>query len=411
MTTPRNRAPAEQSPRGAAVEPAAPDDVTHRHAFWWRVAFVLYALSLTTMTHWPALDIGRPGEPPPDKFVHMYAFALLAGFLWMTRWIRSPGWLLVTGLTWAAMDEWTQSLPVLRRTFTWTDLAASMGGVAVAAAWTAALRPIGGPLNRARQRINALLAGDVFSTISTRRSFIAWAALTATVVLTMYGLVRYWPQVVAALPYPVPAIIYGAAQALLLGGLMWVWMVIWREVSKEARASRRCPACGYPCSASEQDSRGVVVCPRCAASMHVIVWQPPPSMDAAAIRRLVLRPLFNGVILVLAIYGGVALAYLLARSGFLGAAGRSAASFFTRLPRDFTMTMDAVILLGAAALVAHGYRVRLARRFDQQGVTCITCGHDLRATPTQGGLGACGECGTVFAAMESKAPHSHPTTE
>lgn len=394
----------------AADEAAAARDVPRRHAFWWRVAFVLYALLLVTMTHWPGLDIGRPGEPPPDKFVHMYAFGLLAGFLWMTGWVRTPGRLLVIGLSWAALDEWTQSLPVLRRTSSWTDMAASMGGVVVAWSWIAALRPVGGPLNRAQRRLNALLAGEVFSSVAARRGCSAWTALTVAVVLTMFGLVRYWPQVMAALPSPVPAIIYGAVQAALLGTSLWVWLVIWRKVTAEARSSRRCPSCGFPCADREPDSRGYVVCPRCKAPTHVITWRPMPSMNSVDIRRLARKPLLNAAVLLLVIYVGVVAVYLVGRSGHVGTAGQRVASFITRLPRDFTMTMDAVILLGAAALVAHGYRVRFARRFDNQGVTCFTCGHDLRATPTHGGLGACGECGTVFAAPESTAAQPHSTT-
>ena len=46
-----------------------------RVTFSWRAVFVMYALVLTTATHWPRLDLGPSG--PNDKLIHLFAFGLM----------------------------------------------------------------------------------------------------------------------------------------------------------------------------------------------------------------------------------------------------------------------------------------------------------------------------------------------
>jgi len=128
-------------------------DLLRRNTRPWRAVFVAYALLLTTATHWPALDIGRVaggGFESPDKIVHTLAFAALLVLLWRTRWVPRLWQAGVIVGVWTVLDELTQALPVLNRTFSAQDLVASQIGVVVTLAWIRALTPLGGPANRVR---------------------------------------------------------------------------------------------------------------------------------------------------------------------------------------------------------------------------------------------------------------------
>lgn len=116
----------------------------------WKAAFVIYALLLTTATHWPRLQLGTEESPWPDKLLHMLAFGGLAFLFIQTRWVRRI-WLCALLITvWTLFDEFSQSLPILGRQASWGDALAGLMGIAVVVAWLWALGVIGGFANRLR---------------------------------------------------------------------------------------------------------------------------------------------------------------------------------------------------------------------------------------------------------------------
>ncbi len=141
-----------------------------------RVVFVLYALALTTATHWPALKIGTETFPAPDKIIHMIAFGGLLVMLWRTRWVPRIWQAGLIVLVWALVDELSQSIEVLQRTFTLQDMVAGQLGVVVTLAWYKALAPV----NRGRIRyqtfaaVGVIVAGIVLYVLVPGRQSLTW---------------------------------------------------------------------------------------------------------------------------------------------------------------------------------------------------------------------------------------------
>lgn len=96
----------------------------------WRIALVAYLVPLSVATHWPRLGFGQGGTI--DKFIHFAGFGLLA-WMWMHAAPLGRAWLgFVIGFAWVYLDERTQSLEVLGRTFSFYDMLAGWIGVAMA---------------------------------------------------------------------------------------------------------------------------------------------------------------------------------------------------------------------------------------------------------------------------------------
>lgn len=103
-----------------------------------RIAFVLYALTLATLTHWPRLTVHGP-VARPDLYLHLGAFGLWTLLLGLTRWtgpigsragtLRAAGVAAAVALT----DEATQALPGLHRVVAWEDALANLAGVTAGA--------------------------------------------------------------------------------------------------------------------------------------------------------------------------------------------------------------------------------------------------------------------------------------
>lgn len=105
-----------------------------------RAAFVLYALALFTLTHWPRFTVDIPGVERPDLFVHLAAFGIwtlllnLASFLGPPHTARTVLLTALVAAVYACIDEGLQAIPFLQRTAAWDDLAADLLGVASATA-------------------------------------------------------------------------------------------------------------------------------------------------------------------------------------------------------------------------------------------------------------------------------------
>jgi len=105
-------------------------ELVRRASRAWRIALVAYLVPVSIATHWPRLGFNSGG--PIDKFVHFLAFGVLA-WLWMNArpWGRPlVGWLLAAA--WVYIDERTQALEMLGRTFSGFDMIAGWIGVAMA---------------------------------------------------------------------------------------------------------------------------------------------------------------------------------------------------------------------------------------------------------------------------------------
>lgn len=125
-----------------------------------RAAFVVYALTLFTLTHWPRLQLGTP-IPRPDIWAHLLAFGLWTALLHATGWLGRPfsakAILLstVAGACISAVDEASQALPGVNRTVSGSDLLANLGGVGAFAILTTIIS-----LVRTRPHTEALQSPD-----------------------------------------------------------------------------------------------------------------------------------------------------------------------------------------------------------------------------------------------------------
>jgi len=142
-----------------------------------RVIFVAYALALTTATHWPALTIGTETYPAPDKIIHMVAFGGLFVLLWRTRWVPRLWQAGLIVLVWAVVDEVSQSIEVLHRTFSAQDMVAGQLGVVTALAWYRALEPVEGTAKRARTALTGagvIVAATILYMVAPGRQGLTW---------------------------------------------------------------------------------------------------------------------------------------------------------------------------------------------------------------------------------------------
>jgi len=379
-----------------------PVNLLHRTAVArWRRMFVLYAIVLTTATHWPALELGTEAVPAADKILHLFAFAVLTALLWRTAWVRSLLLLVVVGLMWAALDEWSQSIPLLERQFSSLDVVSSALGVLLACAWLAALRPRGGPANRARLALGQCAIDMLFGGPMRSMTLGAWLLVAAILAQIGFGLVFALPRVISLLPALAPALGYGAMQALCIGIFIVVFDRLARWTMEAAVSGRLCPWCGAADACGGYDESGFVSCRNCGTSLHRGTWLPNPSPDAVRLRRFMHGPAALAICILGAgagvFIGAVALFRRAMDSGEYATTALRAARGLHELPDDFVLAVDMSLLGFALAVMVWMYRRNLARWHDRQHLECRRCGYDLHATLVTQGIGACPECGASFA--------------
>src|SRR3954471_24764759 len=84
-----------------------------------RTVTILYWLGLFGVTHIPAERV--PPMPLSDKTEHLLCYGALGGLLMLNVWLARPRLrhaavvVLVMGMCYGAVDEWTQALPFIRR--------------------------------------------------------------------------------------------------------------------------------------------------------------------------------------------------------------------------------------------------------------------------------------------------------
>jgi len=346
------------------------DHWTRRVTRPWRVAFVVYALALTVATHWPALALGDETQPAPDKLLHMLVFGGLALLLWRTRWVK-PTWLLVgLVLIWAAADELTQGIPVLRRSVTWQDMVAGQLAVILVGAWVWALGPLGGAPSRWRLAFQSFVVADLCAKLRT------WllAAAAGIAGAGVCGLIAWVVFRAAGSVYGNPGnVIVAAIVGAIAGGQVTVVALL----GPRARAladQRPCFACGASCREAPFDDSGRGGCPSCGSPIHLGQWAPPMQLPMSA-----------------------ALALLVLSMRMTWA--KELLGVWQRLTPDMQLAVDLALVGVALASGVRVYRSRQARLHDRQHEVCRGCGHNLTGTPLVQGLGACPECGAPFAKM------------
>jgi len=105
----------------------------------WRVALTIYYLALVVATHWPGASVNVVPGLRLDLFIHIGAYAGLAGLMALAGvgggWRPGRAVVLIAGLTivLALLDEATQEIPVVRRTFDVDDLIADAAGAVLGA--------------------------------------------------------------------------------------------------------------------------------------------------------------------------------------------------------------------------------------------------------------------------------------
>ncbi len=369
-------------------------DIAHervrRIARPWRLAFVAYAVVLFTATHWPELELGTEERPAPDKILHLLAFGWLAIMLAQTRWLRRPWQVIAVVLAWAALDEVTQAIPILGRTFSWQDMLAGQFGVLLVAAWWWALSPDGGRGNRARLAMWSFVIADV---LSDMRAWAVTAACAGAGAVAVGAAVRFMLHQVGGDP-PVPGTVLASSLAGAVAGAHVAIVGMGRRRARELAARCPCFSCGASCRAAVFDDAGTARCPACGQPIHRGQWAPPPDQPLPTVRRGAGRAVFAAAGMLI---GAILLSVLVLLLSVKLSAARALSHGWLELAPDMQLALDLAWIGAALAVGARVYRRSQADLHDRQHERCRACRHDLTRTETHQGLGRCPECGTAFA--------------
>lgn len=360
----------------------------------WRIIFVLYAVALTISTHWPRLNLGTEEHDSPDKLVHMLAFGGFTLLLWRTQWLANRWLLLIVVLLWSALDEWTQGLPGLHRTPNIADVAANWLGIILVFTWIQTLRPIGGPLNRLRQKRFEFLL-DILTLRRQTWLFVGAIAGGASAIVCLGA---------AAITYYVnPQLLFhGGVLGLAAGGGAGLFAALdyrWRHDTPGILDMKPCFACGAFAQDASFDEHGFVSCASCGIALHEAQWSVSLDMPRARLTRSAIPA--SGAAILLAF--GLLIVYGLLFLGTL-----QFAAVRSRIVHWFPMDLRIAIDLALIGLILAGafrvFRRNVARAFDVQGTMCRHCGHNLTRTDSERGTGRCGECGTLFIRLPDNPP-------
>lgn len=353
-----------------------------------RFALIVYALALTTGTHWPRLQLGTETVPAPDKLIHWVAFAGLALLVWASGLIPRLWLFALVVLGWPVLDELTQAIPALGRHISLLDLLAGELGAATVVAWRLVAQPVGGPANIARLRLERLAWRRALGGVGAWILILGAAALGA---LLVGGATHQW---IAPIPILDTASVIALAAAVMGGLLAALAMAeaIRRQHWTALARRHGCSRCGATCDPAASDRHGRVPCPECGAPQWLGQWMPL-GLSRARWLSMLLPSLALGL--------GIYLLIVTAYAAAVAAHGhvppiRKLNSAYHRLPDDMRVVIDLTVLLFVAAIAAARFRASLARRVDRQDRRCLTCGHDLRGAVGDDPHGRCGECGRAY---------------
>lgn len=329
-----------------------------------RVAFIVVAAGVASGTHWPNLRMGDPTHPA-DKLLHFVSFAVLGFFLHEARFFREhQSWrylaLFAIGIAWTSIDEISQQLPGLGRSFSLEDIVASSAGFIIATSLCWATRPRGSAGARLRRErldlcVDAVLARPMgWMTVATSAALGAAVAVPLAVIINGYS------------DTPTPfqaAIVGGLLGAAAVGGAAMLTCIRREEAARYASGE----------------------------------WIELPSLSWPDVVRACALPILGGVAMLVAAFVAWALLLVLQRDVTLAS---NIFRWMESLSKGMESVIDATVVGLIVAVVLDRCRARATRRVDAADCHCLACGQDLRATPAPAGSGRCGECGAWFVRTE-----------
>ena len=342
---------------------------------WLRMVAVISVLVLFAGTHYPKLSIGTPGDGP-DKILHFLAFATVTVLLRISGITGGAASTLVLVGGLAILDEVTQEIPGLGRSFDPLDLVADFGGIIVALAWIAALGPDRSGPDWFRTGQDRRIASLVLLLASP----VNWLHLAiATSLGAMLGGVFLGVAGRNPIVGPVTMVVVGAA-AGGIAGLVACLESGRRHATDRMDREQRCLNCLEPNG-----------CPRCETCDG---GYRGPSDRHIPSRRIAMVATLWTIGSAMLLFGGYLL--LMTRSSdrsWMGTAVRR----YDALGLNFEMMVDATLLGLVGAFVVHRSRRRMSRIAARYGIECLRCGHDLQGLPEQPEP-RCPECGEAFVA-------------
>jgi len=238
---------------------------------FWRITLAAYLVPVTVVTHWPRL--GFEGAGVVDKFAHFLGFGALA---WIAMHARPFGRARIGFLfavPWVYIDEVTQAIPILGRTFSVDDMIAGWTGVALAGALylaRAARRPRGAL--DPHDPLEPLVYGDP-------RNWLHAALIAVAAMLAVGGAIIAW-RMRDGVALSVGSAIHPLAMGFLCGLVAATAHVEGRVLARHALALDGLPARGIPPRSLRS---------RLAGPLALLVAIPL----AWALHRLLLRALFG----------------------------------------------------------------------------------------------------------------------
>ena len=340
---------------------------------WLRMVAVTSVLVLFAGTHYPKLVIGTPGDGP-DKILHFLAFATVTVLLRISGITGGVASTLGFVGALAILDEITQEIPGLGRSFDPLDLVADACGIIVALAWIAALGPDRRGPDWFRIRQTRRLASLVLLLASPAN----WLHLAiATSLGGMVGGVFLGIAGRNPIVGPVTMVVVGAA-AGGIAGLVACLESGRRFSTNRLDAEQRCLDCLTP--------NGFPRCEVCGGRYQ------GPSDHRIPSRRIAMVATMWTIGSAILLFGGYLLAMpFSSERNWMGAAVRQ----YDALGLNFEMMVDAALLGLVSAFVVHRSRRRMSRIAARYGIECLRCGHDLQGL-SEHAEPRCPECGEAF---------------
>ena len=350
-----------------------------RGTLWWRALAWMALAIVFTATHWPNLQIDLPMRGS-DKVMHAVAFMMLALVWWPTGFIRSVPLFALAAASWSILDEATQALPFVHRHAGVEDAVANLCGITIATLAIIALE------QDPRAPGHAVRALAWRMMIDRPQAWMACAASTALGAMAG-GVILVAAQSLLRQPIkPLHSALIGATLGVAVA-LHATIVVMLRSMEARVRAQRCCPACGAP---------GVhgPACATCGALVPGSTWMASISRSLGGVPdrhwiRVGLVPVgVAGLVLVLIMAASIALSIrrLEALQPYLG----------PEVDPGMRLVLDAVALAVAASAGLWWSR-RAARRIRSgESIECLACGHDLRGSAAESGVGRCSECAEPF---------------
>ena len=360
-----------------------------RGTLWWRALAWMALAIVFTATHWPNLQIDLPMRGS-DKVMHAVAFMMLALVWWPTGFIRSVPLFALAAASWSILDEATQALPFVHRHAGVEDAVANLCGITIATLAIIALE------QDPRAPGHAVRALAWRMMIDRPQAWMACAASTALGAMAG-GVILVAAQSLLRQPIkPLHSALIGATLGVAVA-LHATIVVMLRSMEARVRAQRCCPACGAP---------GVhgPACATCGALVPGSTWMASISRSLGGVPdrhwiRVGLVPVgVAGLVLVLIMAASIALSIrrLEALQPYLG----------PEVDPGMRLVLDAVALAVAASAGLWWSR-RAARRIrSRESIECLACGHDLRGSAAESGVGRCSECAEPFRVTVDESPQN-----